>query len=422
MNTRFAAIAGTLLVGLSLFVTSLVTEGLQNSTSRFGNAQTCGVSEGTFDLGGASWNPRGNCYRYYGSNGSPGINATCSDGRRFQPSASRDIIRWVQSNYGGTCFSAERWAQIAQAWCCGVSSTLTPTNSPPGALTSTPLPTQQPTPEAGAGCPRRPVGGQSCVGIEQCCADGHFCQDLGQGTKRCIPLSEITPTPGGPPRCLPTGDRNGTSFGCSNPAFPGGNPCCAPNSCSVRATREIDDPENPGKKKTVYDITCNAATPTLTLTPTPMSGVCGDRCLPGQCAEGSCRNVANPSDPNPDCRTSECKCMVNTDCTDGSKACICLNKAHCRPTDPKDLLCGKQCFTLPGIGEVCTEDYGGCPPHFTCSTDGKTIGQCSNPYCPLPTPRPTDPYLLGKPGDDNMRREVESDPSLLKGIMQFFGR
>lgn len=136
---------------------------------------------------------------------------------------------------------------------------------------------------------------------------------------RC-PLPTTTPpfrVTTGPPialptsatQCLPTGATRETAYGCSNPAYPDGNPCCAPNTCRVIGIN------NPGGPNPTYDISCDpfdiSTCPGIGGVPGRFCGrICtGDQCTTfPPCPEGfSCRlfpgqtfgACANPLCPRP---------------------------------------------------------------------------------------------------------------------------
>jgi hypothetical protein len=398
MNTRFAAIAGTLLVGLSLFVTTLITNNLNNSTlstsslaaGRSGTckafatcekcAPTCTGSQCTKKI------TQVGC-KYIDENGQEVIVPVPSDMPLPTQQYTGDGNPYACIQPNSCSVYAARLTSKFQNWCEGFcnGTRRAPQN------TSTPSPTQSATQPY---CTSTVPAGARCDGLGVCCASGSFCIDLGAPGKYCLGIS---PTPGAF-QCL-NGSFKGSKYGCNNPNVPGGNPCCAPRVCKVSA-------EYPGPPKS-YDIDCVLPTLTPTPSPTPRVGSCFDSCsgnTPGQCVEGSCRSLGDPSNPNPDCRTKgDCKCIRNDTCKDDkSKDCLCFDPQSCPNLDEGDFdLCG--CWRRDATGK-CLNPAGECKAPLECS-EKVGVGYCTSKYCVTPTPTPDSPWFKN-PVDSERSQEV----------------
>ncbi len=432
MNTRFAAIAGTLLVGISLFVTSLISQNLTNSalttTSQAAGTScalsatcsncpdgTCGGADQVSCADGKKLNI--NC-NYIDESGNPVVVTAPTD---IQPPISACLFANVCSGRAGAIkagynirgFDASNYRKWCKSFCDG-TSTVSPSVNPSLTLSPSVAPSIAP----GQGCPLPLIpGGNVCTPSSSgrdCCAAGHYCHEQ---FKICVNASQISPTPGSRPVCLMPEDpqRNGTKFGCNNPGFPNGNPCCDGRKCRVSRVN------NPGDDET-YDIECeDTITPSVTPIPTIAAGACSDSCLPSKgcrSGQGTCGNVDDPTKPPSEefCSRNpgKCKCIINKACTPGStdNDCWCLDVNNCPgigANGPKGARCGKVCD--PDDPTDCFE-YPQCKPGLKCDLyPDEEFGRCKNGYCPTPTPKATPPWFYNAPRESTqtiqLRREAE---------------
>ncbi len=426
MDTRFSVIAGTLLVGLSLFVTSLISQNLGSSTvnqTQAANTQ-CRLKTSCDSCTSEECRTANNC-SFYSS-----LTVWCEyfdeAGALQKAGAPASMLPTPPPGAGG-CLIRNRCNSLRteilytssygslQQWCQGYcNGTATPPTATPTTVPGeNPPPPVQSTPAAN--CPVRVDGGLRCEPNNDCCKDGFFCKAGDPSV--CTSLTVITPTPG--PRCLPLGIRRGTVNGCNNPGFPNGNPCCAPNKCRVVGIT------NPGEDFETIDISCDGPTATPTPTPTIAAGACGDGCSPSspcRSGQGTCKNTDNPGQPidaefcarNP----GKCKCVRNEACTPGSPdECWCLNINSCPGIGGNERkLCGKVCDD-----EGCFS-FPVCPDGLKCALyPGETFGRCSNQFCPNPTATPTPPYLLRNPGESARTIQLRRDQAIQNLLREYPG-
>lgn len=158
MNTRLAVIAGTLLVGVSLFVTSMISNNLNNNTlttSSSAQEVSCKIS-GTVRQRNNGDGTR--CFFYFG---------TCQK--------SGEANRPIRTN----CYSTREEAQAAaQTACCGVGSA--PTATPlPTATTAPGQPTLTPVPGSCSSNLENP--GKKCGEDGFACCPGNLCTNTDKG-------------------------------------------------------------------------------------------------------------------------------------------------------------------------------------------------------------------------------------------------
>jgi len=395
MNTRFAAIAGTLLVGISLFVTALISSNLKQTTSFSSNAQTsCTVS--TFNLGNASYDPAKGCYRYWSYDG-PGISAACSDGRAFKPS-NATIRAWIIRNYGDTCFTEAKWKEIAQAWCCAnttPTNTLTPSTGP-NAPSLTPINVPGCQPEKG------PHWGKKCGVDGFTCCGGLDCKNTDNGAE-CIPVPTKAPCDTG---------------------FISGKTCAQVKCC-------LSEPKCQDLQGNAYCPIPPTVVPSSTPTPTAsLSGCYNERCNfdPSgnpTCSGGrTCVVIGSPSQkPNPDICSgrNDCRCVVNTKCElnifippgqpgyNDAEACWCLDPNKCLPENRVTCELNKpnQCPDHMSCKQVCFPNSNpDLPP--TCFS----FGVCHSDFCPKPSETPGGNPL------NQLRDELQRNPALEQDIIR----
>lgn len=351
MNTRFAAIAGTLLVGISLFVTSLISQNLTNSaltSSSEAQEVSCSI-RGTVrqrNLGDGT-----RCFFYYGTCRKDGVGTP------------------IRTN----CYGSREEAQAAaQTTCCGEGSAPSATPIP----TSTTAPGQpSPTPIPGSCNGTGEYPGKACGEDGFTCCPGLFCTN-GEN--------------GGPAKC---GPKPTTPY-CDPQGFYEGKTCAQLNCCSKKCD-VVTDGVYCGKIPTAAP----SPTPTIRL---DLNSCYNERCKfqngNPTCSNGrTCVVIGAGAQPPTEevCDLgANCRCVLNVKCAlpggyePGNKekeSCWCLNPGKCVPVDGnwEDYSC---------LNDVKCKLID---PTFKCigaGTDpsGRPIfGTCGNDYCPDPTPTPT---------------------------------
>lgn len=399
MNTRFAAIAGTLLVGLSLFVTSLISQNLNNAAlTTSSEAQTsCSATVSPVSgqksrrpcdpsKGDVCTDPAGNAIRFVDCWWK--FDVQCSNGNK--------------KRIGPRCMSvAEAQAYVAAniesiCSCTPAGSTSTPppagsTNTPPVGNTNTPIPTtdltQYPRQITNTPAPTRSAcsePGYACSATQPCCG-GAACQG---GI-----CAVVTPTP-----CIETG--GGPVPGRCAPA--GTIRCCQTTPPALCFESEFG-----GQWYARCDVP--PASPTPQNTPKPFGSACfyekctsngapcgreGESCYPVNGAGGS----ANCADPLVDCRCVKNKlCAVFNSSDPRAEECWCLDTEYC-PKDGGNVPC-----SLRRAREG-NDDCKRFSPHLTCKDQGG-FGVCDSDFCPRDPAAAS--YIL------KVKQEIDKNPALL---------
>jgi len=363
MNTRLAVIAGTLLVGVSLFVTSMISNNLNNSSlTRSSEAQTVSCEADTEGVVAKLKNPRNRCTRPDGGQGfwycdgrTPFGELKCPNGTSV-PKEPYESCR---------CRSTDEWKTYFKAICCGG---IVPTNTPttaPGQPTNTPIPTAVgPT---NTSVPGRPTNTPSptpicvednkygCTDTMKCCGVAQKTQCIKiDGNGFCLPPVPTSTT------CINEAESGCPSTRCCNPS----NTCVANYCVKPQPTQTPVPTEVPScyNKICSNDADCGSGMKCIDIK-NPSQTCTGLNC--GRCVvEKSCPAIIGNESPE------ELKFKIECFCGQGGvKSCynVCLNDDECKPS--AILKCVPP---VDGDNATCEQrlarGYGQC--------------LCSAPYCP----------------------------------------
>lgn len=400
MNTRFAAIAGTLLVGLSLFVTSIVTNNINNnSLTTSSEAQTvpADVPACTDNnamkryirsaIGEDTMNTCGQRRFYYcEDNSKHSKQLICSDGRLMP----RDPSGQCQ------CRTIDEWVNRYKQFCCsGATATTMPPTSAPTSSTPPPGDPITPpvtTPPVGEACTKAQPG-FFCEKDSDCCQTGKpgesvVCLGFFGKSKTCtklelIPPGNLIPLPTkAAPTLSPTAIPRPTDYLRSG------------SKCLKRCSADSDCSPNGSPKYTCKDISLRDRD-------------CSD-------LRSNCRCVIDDNykecnlDESDTLKLTDCLCLDRNFCKDDSKRVGCSSAQSCPDT--------YACKPLPGIGMIPGNPPVDCSvnPEECCRRSPASCFCYNNTYCPK----------APKPYDNSLTREgvIQTNfPSIYKFIKDTLG-